>query len=208
VNEKTVSNVIDGVLASMKRIFHEQLQCEDEARPQFALICSVDPRSGSPMSGEQLGVVIVVPSKFAEEADKEGTAMTIRALAVAGEAVACVVCLDTYMASGKAAEDHQRTGIMPAEHPDSDEAMFVAIERRGHPTELECHVYHRLDDGIAFDDSSRRKVPSEAWGGRFAKILPPSPVPRAVVSSMQQLVKAGAFGDLAWSEITREGDRP
>jgi len=201
MNDEIVTNAIDGVLASMKQIFHEQLQSEDEAHPQFALLCSVDPRNGSPLSESHLGVVIVVPAKFADEADKEGTAMAVRALAVAGEAVACVVCFDTFMASGKAADDHQRTGIMPSDHPDSDEAMFVAIERRGHPTELECHVYHRLDDGIAFDDSSRRKVPSEAWGGRFAKILPPTPVPRAVVSSMQQLVKAGAFGELAWSEV-------
>jgi hypothetical protein len=206
IDPARLDHALEDVVTSMKRIFHDAVRSEDGVGPMFALLCTVDPRTGKPIErasdgdGQGLGAVFMVPSHFGNEQEKDHVAMLLRMIAVAGEAVASIACFDTWVAMGKAAEDHVRHGTMPSDHPDRIEAMVVMTEVKGRAPTLDSHPYHRLSDDLVFDDSVR--APSGATlDGRFASLLPPHEMPAKFVNATRALIAAGAIGSLTWEAM-------
>jgi hypothetical protein len=187
--------MIDGVIVAMKKQFHDDVLSGD-VHAQFGVLCRADPKTGRPL--DKPGLVLVIPTSLDTEGEKDSLAMTLRMIVVAGEAVATLVCMDTWVALGADAEDAVKRGIAPSDHPNRREAMFVGIERADGQNVAEYHAYTRLDDDVVFEDSERKMGMN--MGGRFGGLLPPRPPPPEAVTMMRQLIAMGAAGELRMVE--------
>jgi hypothetical protein len=191
INPTELDAVIDGVIVTMKKHFHDDVLSGD-VTARFGVLCRADPVTGRPL--DKVGLVLVIPTSLNSDAEKESVAITLRMIVVAGEAVATIMCMDTWVAIGADADDAMKRGIAPRDHPNRREAMFVGIERTDRPNVAEYHAYRRLADDVVFDDSERKE--GLKLHGRFAGLLPPHPPPADVVARMRQLIALGAAGDL------------
>lgn len=199
IDPKRLDGAIDDVILMMKQHFHEDVDA-DEVHAQFAMLCTVDPKTGEsfPTGPDKagFGVVIIIPSSMADDDAKDQMAMTLRMIAVAGAAAASVWCFDTWMAVGKGADEAMKQGLRPSEYSGRIEAMCCAVERRGRPALLEYHSYKRLDDGVAFGDSERAE--GAKMSGRFAGLIPQHDPPPDVVKTIRAVLNMSIGSKLDW----------
>jgi hypothetical protein len=191
IDPSKLDAMIDGAIVTMKKTFHDDVLSGD-VRAQFVLVCTADPVTGAELPN--LGLIVVAPASLKDDDEKDSLAITLRMISVAGAAVAALVCMDTWVAIGKDAEDAVKRGVMPREHPNRREAMFVGIECRGRPNVAEYHRYKRLADDVVFEDSDRMN--GATMSGRFSGLLPPTPPPPEVVAHIRKLIAMGAAGDM------------
>lgn len=187
-----LDELLEQVITGMKQHFHEDVLAGD-VRPQFALLCKTD-LQGAPME-RGLGLIVVVPQSFDDDDDKDHLAMTLRAISVAGEAVASVSCMDTWAVFGDDAEDVARRNIAPSDHPCRVEAMSLIVERADRPVvSMTATAYKRLDDTVTFEDSRTESFPADSAGGRMLGLVARERPHPDSVKKVRALIAMGALG--------------
>lgn len=197
-SDAEVDSAIETMVTTMKQVFHHELGVDGEPRPMFALLCTVDPKTGQPFKSPTGMSIVFVIGDFANDDDKDRIAMTVRMLAVAGAAVASVFTSDTWVLRDENAQEWERRGILPSQSKHREEALCCIIERLGRKPRMEHHVYKRLDDDIQFEDCIPRET---EVAGRFAHLIPQDPLPARVVEMTRSLVAMGALGTLEWKPL-------